>query len=148
MGSYTTRAISKNEYKKILDTLRAGYFFKGVQHKPNEKIATILIIERNLGVLLSDVIKLKKEDIVKEGDHYRLDIIEQKTGKKRFYTVPTPVRDFIYTYLTVPPKTELWQDDVLFKRFEIYRSIYNAMLGHRLKEYRKMLNDENYKKSI
>lgn len=98
MGSYTTRAVSKNEYKKIIDTLRAGYFFKGVQHKPNEKIATILIIERNLGVRLSDVIKLKKEDIVKEGDHYRLDIVEQKTGKKRFYTVPTPVRDFIYTY--------------------------------------------------
>lgn len=50
--------------------------------------------------------------------------------------------------LTIPLKTEIWQDDVLFKRFEIYRSIYNAMLGHRLKEYRKMLNDEDYKNSI
>jgi hypothetical protein len=50
--------------------------------------------------------------------------------------------------LTIPLKTEIWQEDILFKRFEIYRSIYNAMLGHRLKEYRKMLNDEDYKNSI
>lgn len=50
--------------------------------------------------------------------------------------------------LTIPLKTEIWQEDVLFKRFEIYRSIYNAMLGYRLKQYRKMTRDQRYKESI
>ena len=50
--------------------------------------------------------------------------------------------------LTIPLKTEIWQEDVLFKRFETYRSIYNAMLGYRLKQYRKMTRDQRYKDSI
>ncbi len=50
--------------------------------------------------------------------------------------------------ITIPLKTEKWQEDVLFKRFETYRSIYNAMLGGCLKTYRKMLRDERYVKSI
>lgn len=50
--------------------------------------------------------------------------------------------------ITIPLRTERWQEDLLCKRFEIYRNIYNAMLGERLKEYRKMLRDERYVQSI
>lgn len=44
-------------------------------------------------------------------------------------------------------KTEKWQEDVLDKRFEICRQIYNAMLGYELKQYKKMISDEEFKKS-
>ncbi len=50
--------------------------------------------------------------------------------------------------VTFPLKTEKWQEDVLFKRFEVCRSIYNAMLGYELKQYRKMTGLEDWKKSI
>ena len=98
MGRYTTRVIEKDEYKLLLDTLKSGYSHKGVTHKPNEKMAAILVIERNLGIRLSDVIKLKREDIVKQGREYRLNITEKKTGKDRTFMVPKDVRDFIEDY--------------------------------------------------
>lgn len=50
--------------------------------------------------------------------------------------------------ITFPLKTEKWQEDVLFKRFEICRQIYNSMLGYELKQYRKMLRRKEYKESI
>ena len=46
--------------------------------------------------------------------------------------------------VTIPLKTEIWQEDLLAKRMEIYRSIYNAMLGQVLKRYKKMISDEDY----
>lgn len=49
--------------------------------------------------------------------------------------------------IEIPLKTEKWQEDVLFKRFELYRKVYNAMLGHEIKQYRKMLADDRYKAS-
>ncbi|MCR5670677.1 MAG: hypothetical protein K6G10_06695 [Butyrivibrio sp.] len=50
--------------------------------------------------------------------------------------------------ITFPLKTEKWQEDVLFKRFEVCRSIYNAMLGYELKQYRKMTESEEWKSSL
>ena len=50
--------------------------------------------------------------------------------------------------ITFPLKTEKWQEDVLFKRFEVCRSIYNAMLGYELKQYRKMTSMKEYKDSL
>lgn len=50
--------------------------------------------------------------------------------------------------VTLPLKTEPWQEDVLFKRFELCRSIYNAMLGYELKQYRKMNREPEYKESL
>ena len=49
--------------------------------------------------------------------------------------------------VTIPLKTEKWQEDRLAKRFEMCRSIYNAMLGYELKQYNKMLRDPEYKES-
>ena len=50
--------------------------------------------------------------------------------------------------IEIPLKTEKWQEDILFKRFELYRKVYNAMLGYEIKKYRKMLADPRYKDSI
>ncbi|WP_029318967.1 helix-turn-helix domain-containing protein [Butyrivibrio sp. AE3004] len=52
------------------------------------------------------------------------------------------------TTITIPLKTEKWQEDLLEKRMEICRSIYNAMLSERIKTYEKMLNSVEYKKCI
>ncbi len=50
--------------------------------------------------------------------------------------------------ITIPLKTEKWHEDVLFKRFEACRNIYNAMLGFELKQYKKLTESEQYKSSI
>lgn len=50
--------------------------------------------------------------------------------------------------VTLPIRTEKWQEDILFKRFELCRNIYNAMLGYELKQYRKMVQEQKYKESL
>lgn len=49
--------------------------------------------------------------------------------------------------ISIPLKTEKWQEDVLFRRFEVCRSIYNAMLGYELKQYQKLTTLNLYKDS-
>lgn len=43
--------------------------------------------------------------------------------------------------LTLPLKTEKWQEDILDKRLNIARLIYNVSLNEILKRYKKMKND-------
>lgn len=50
--------------------------------------------------------------------------------------------------LTLKLKTELWQEHILEKRFEIGRRLYNACLHELLKRYKKLQNDKNYKELI
>lgn len=56
--------------------------------RPNERVATALVLEANLGLRISDIIHLRLADIVKDGERYRLSIVEQKTKKARTFTVP------------------------------------------------------------
>ncbi len=46
--------------------------------------------------------------------------------------------------LTLPLKTEKWQEDRLEKRFEIARQIYNTLLGFELKKYRRLTSSDEY----
>lgn len=89
-----TVALSREQYNEIIDTFRTG--FSGC--RPNNRIATALVLEANLGLRISDIIHLKLNDIVKDGDRYRLDIIEQKTDKKRTFTVPIEIYSYIQQY--------------------------------------------------
>ena len=66
--------------------------------RPNERIATALVLEGNLGLRISDVLRLRLSDIVRDGDRYRLSIIEQKTGKQRDFTVPLVLKQYIENY--------------------------------------------------
>ena len=50
-----------------------------------------------------------------------------------------------YFVLALPLKTESWQKDILKKRFEINRQIYNALLGKALKRYRQMTQTKAYR---
>ena len=89
-----TKALTTAQYKKIIQTMREG--FTGC--RPNERIATALVLEDNLGLRISDILKLRLCDIVRDGDRYRLEITEQKTGKRRIFTVPLVIQQYIENY--------------------------------------------------
>ena len=100
-----TVALTTEQYKEIITTMREG--FAGC--RPNDRIATALVLEGNLGLRISDIIKLKLSDIIKDGGRYRLEITEQKTGKSRTFTVPFPIYQYIenYCYKNGISKTEI-----------------------------------------
>ena len=79
-----TIVLTTEQYKEIIQTMREG--FCGC--RPNERIATALVLEGNLGLRISDILSLRLSDIVKDGDRYRLEITEQKTKKKRVLQFP------------------------------------------------------------
>ena len=89
-----TKTLSTDQYKDIIQTMKTG--FSGC--RPNERIATALVLEGNLGLRISDIVKLRLSDIVRDGDRYRLEIIEQKTGKRRVFTVPLVIEQYIENY--------------------------------------------------
>ena len=66
--------------------------------RPNERIATALMLEANLGIRISDILKLRLVDIVRDGDRYHLEIVEQKTGKRKIFTVPLVIQQYIENY--------------------------------------------------
>lgn len=85
-----TLTLTTDQYSEIIKTMREG--FTGC--RPNDRVATALVIEGNLGIRVSDVVRLRLADIVRDGNRYRLDIVEKKTGKRRSFTVPAQI--FIY----------------------------------------------------
>lgn len=89
-----TKALTTAQYKEIIQTMREG--FTGFH--PNERVATALVLEGNLGIRISDIVNLRPCDIVRDGDRYRLEIVEQKTGKQRVFTVPLVVKQYIENY--------------------------------------------------
>jgi integrase len=89
-----TLALTTEQYNEIIDVMKIG--FTGC--RPNNKVATILVIEANLGLRISDILKLKLNSIIKDGDRLRLDIIEQKTDKARTFTVPLEIYNYIKMY--------------------------------------------------
>ena len=89
-----TIALTTEQYKEIIKTMKEG----GCSFRPNERIATALVLEGNLGLRISDIIRLRLCDIVSDGGRYRLAITEQKTGKQRVFTVPLVIYQYIENY--------------------------------------------------
>ena len=89
-----TVALTTQQYTDIVTTMKEG--FCGC--RPNERIATALVLEGNLGLRISDVLRLRLCDIVPDGDRFRLSIVEKKTGKERVFTVPLVIRQYIENY--------------------------------------------------
>lgn len=79
--------------------------------RPNERIATALVLEGNLGLRISDIVQLRPSDIVKDGDRYRLEVIEQKTGKSRVFTVPLVIQQYIENYCL---RNNIGKKDLIF----------------------------------
>lgn len=91
-------ALSQEEYQRSIELLRNGFMLSGVLVKPNERIATIEVLQATLGLRLGDILKLKLSSFIRDGDRWRLDIKEQKTGKLRTFTVPNEVYSFVQNY--------------------------------------------------
>lgn len=100
MGAYTTKAVNEETYKEMVRLARSGYIHDGIYHRPNNQLATILVLEANLGCRIGDIINLTTDSIIKDGDFWKLNIIEEKTNKKRSFIVPQALKSFIdnYTY--------------------------------------------------
>lgn len=89
-----TIALTQEQYIEIIKTMKTGFMV----HRGNTKIATALILEANLGLRISDILDLHLIDFIRDGERYRIDIIEQKTGKKRTFTVPNELMQYIRQY--------------------------------------------------
>ncbi len=89
-----TKALTTEQYIEIITTMKEG--FCGC--RPNERIATALVLEGNLGLRVSDVLRLRLCDIVRDGDRFRLSIREKKTGKERVFTVPFSIQQYMENY--------------------------------------------------
>ena len=106
-----TRAIDEETYKLLISAIQKGFEYEGVVHKPNERIATVLQLEYNLGRRSGVILNLTMDAFVKDGSRYRLDIHEQKTGKYRNFTVPVEIYNFIRDYAyenNIHPKARLF----------------------------------------
>lgn len=93
-----TIALTDQQYIDIITAIKSGFCHAGRKYKPNERIATALTLEANLGMRISDILHLHFCDIIQDGDRYRLNITEIKTDKERVFTVPTEIREFIDHY--------------------------------------------------
>ena len=98
MANKKTRTLTKEEYKIIIETLKSNFEYEGKVFRSNERIATALVLQANLGLRIGDILKLRLNDIIKDGNRYRLNIKEEKTDKERVFTVPTEVYNYIKMY--------------------------------------------------
>lgn len=94
MANKETVALTIEQYEEIIQTMKKG----GAGFRPNERIAAILMLEANLGIRISDILALRQNSIIKDGERYRLNISEIKTKKKRSFTVPKEIVAFISNY--------------------------------------------------
>lgn len=94
-----TVSLNEEQYKTIISTIRSGFVCTdGHIVKPNPRIATALSSEANLGLRISDILQLRLSAIIRDGDRYRLNIVEKKTRKKREFTVQVDIFIYIQNY--------------------------------------------------
>jgi len=129
-----TLVLVEEDYKKIIQAMREGFIYKvdakinktdkknKIDKKgddkiskaflPNNRVATILNLEANLGLRIGDIVKLRLNSFVRDGNRYRLDIVEEKTGKKREFTVPMEIYSYIQDYAysnNIKPTAKLFE---------------------------------------
>lgn len=112
MANKKTRAIDKSEFELIIHTIKQGFITsKGEKFRPNNRIATALTVEANLGIRIGDIVELRLSNIIFESGRYRLDMVEEKTVKDRTFTVPTEIYIFLQKYAlenNIKPKSKLF----------------------------------------
>lgn len=99
MANKKTRAVSRDELNLIIDTINTGFTLpNGKRVRSNERIGICLLLEAQLGVRIGDIVSLKLSSFEFSNGKYRLNIVEQKTGKTRHFLVPTEVYIFLQDY--------------------------------------------------
>ncbi|TCT15675.1 phage integrase family protein [Natranaerovirga pectinivora] len=131
MANIKTRALTEEEYSLIIKTIREGFLTKdNIKVRPNERIAVALTIQLNLGLRIGDIVNLRLSDIVKDGSRYRLEIKEQKTGKKREFTVPQEIYSYLQSYAldnSIGPKQKLF--DITVRAVQKHLKLVTDYLG-------------------
>ena len=142
-----TKALTTEQYKEIIQTMKEGL----CGCRPNERVAAALVLEGNLGLRISDIVKLRLCDIVLDGGRYRLEIVEQKTGKSRIFTVPLVIQQYIENYCL---RNGLRRDELIFPLTEraIQKQLkivcdYLGFEGISTHSFRKWYATEIYKNS-
>ena len=98
MANIKTKALTTEQYQNIINTMREGFTHEDKVFRGNNRIATALVLESNLGLRIGDILELRLNKIVRDGNRYRLDIVEDKTEKARAFTVPTEIYNYIKMY--------------------------------------------------
>ena len=101
------QALTTDQYKAIIALMRSG----SGTIRANPRCAAVLVAEANLGLRIGDILRLRLADIVRDGNRYRLNITEEKTGKRRTFTVPDEVYQFFCDYAE---KHKIQPTDILF----------------------------------
>lgn len=145
-----TLALTEDQYINTIATIHSGFVrSNGSIVKSNDRIATILTLEANLGLRISDILQLRLSSIIRDGDRYRLDIVEKKTGKKREFTVPVEIYVYIQNYAlehNINPKAKLF--DISERTVQNHLQIVCDYLGYKgisTHSYRKYFATSIYK---
>ena len=77
-----TSCITDEQFNKIISLIYNGT--KDGKIKPSEEIARMLTVTGNCALRIGDCTKLKMQSFIKEGEEYKYNITEEKTGKKSF----------------------------------------------------------------
>ena len=96
MANRKTSCISEEQFNKIVNLIYEGTSDGKI--KPSEEIALILTITGNCALRIGDCTKLKLNSFIREGNDYRYNIIEEKTGKKRTNIIPKEIYEMIKEY--------------------------------------------------
>ena len=108
MANKKTVALTVEQYENFMEAMQNGSSF----FRPNEQIMTALVLEANLGLRIEDILNLTLDSFIKDGDRYRLDIVEIKTKKKREFTVLHEVYEYIKDYCA---RHDIAQNEKIFK---------------------------------
>lgn len=141
-----TLTLTDDTFKLIIHTMREGfnYLVDGIEKefKPNNRAATALTLEANLGLRIGDILNLRLIDILKDGNRYRLNIIEEKTGKTRQFTVPIEIYSYIQEYAynnNIKPTAKLFDitDRAIQKQLKIVCDYLNieGVSTHSFRKY-------------
>lgn len=93
------RPLESDEYIKIINLCKTGFTYfdeGGTPHvfRPNKQLGMTFILQANLGLRISDVMKLKPVTFKND----KLEIIEKKTGKLQYRTINKNLKELIYEY--------------------------------------------------
>lgn len=114
-GNFKNRAISDEEFKQVIQMLRDGFVTKeGRKVKSKQDVMIALFIERYVGIRVSDCCRIKRKDLVHDGNNrYRLNnVIEKKTQLVTNRKINKVVYDTIINYCN---ENNINNDDTIVK---------------------------------
>ena len=92
------RPLEKEEYDKIMELCKSGFKYddngKMRTFRPNKQLAMTFLLQANLGLRISDVLKLTPSTLKND----KLEIIEKKTGKLQYRDINKNLKGIIYEY--------------------------------------------------